>query len=135
MSLIHGQQNNWLATQTQQKSTTKAITDKAKAKANEIGEAVASSGVVEVISQASKDTKSIGDSLLKGLKSGDNENSTEELQPQPQSQPSPSGVTGGRKRRRKSRKSRRKKSRKSRRSRRRKSKRKTRRRRKRRNRK
>jgi len=101
----------------------------------QVGQTVASSGVVEVLSKASEDTIDMGDSLLKGLKSGDNENSTQEPQPQPQPQPSPSGVTGGRKRRRKSRRSRRKKSRKSRRSRRRKSKRKTRRRRKRRNRK
>ena len=113
---------------TEQKSTTEAITDKAKAKANEIGEAFASSGVVEVISQASKDTKSIGDSWNTGYQKS--QGGSEE-----EPQPSPSGVTGGRKRRRKSRKSRRKKSRKSRRSRRRKSKRKTRRRRKRRNRK
>ena len=117
----------------------KSITDKAKeaitGRLAEVGQTVANNpqvqGVGEAISKASKDTSDMGDSLLNGIKSSYNENSTEE----PQQLPSPSGVTGGRKRRRKSRKSRRRKSRKSRRSRRRKSKRKTRRRRKRRNRK
>lgn len=96
----------------------KAITDKAM----EVGEAVASSGLAEAISQASIDTKSMGDSWNTGYQKS--QDSAEEKSPQP---------TGGRKRRKKSRKSRRRKSRKSRRSRRRKSKRKTRRRRKRRN--
>ena len=84
---------------------------------SEVGQTVASSGVVEVISKASEDTKSMGDSWNTGYQKSQ-DGAEEKSQPQP----SPSGVTGGRKRRRNLVKSRRKKSRKSRRSRRRKSK-------------
>ena len=114
---------------TEQKSTTEAITGKAKEKAEEVGKAIADSGVVEAISQASEQVDDAGNRFITGLKSSETESVNLSQQQQT------SVATGGRKRRRKSRKSRRKKSRKSRRSRRRKSNRKTRRRRKRRNRK
>ena len=111
------------------------ITDKAKEaitdKAKKVGEEVASSEVVKIISEASEDIKNAATSFDTGLKSAE----SQESHGPKETPPSPSKITGGRKRRRKSRKSRRRKSRKSRRSRRRKSKRKTRRRRKRRNRK
>ena len=100
----------------------KSITDKAKEKAKEVVSTVSDNekvqGLVETLKQANQELLEQGTVFANSVKE----------------EPIPV-ATGGRKRRKKSRKSRRRKSRKSRRSRRRKSKRKTRRRRKRRNRK
>ena len=100
----------------------KSITEKAKDKANQVVRTVSENekvqGVAETLTQANQQLLEQGTVFVDSVK--------DEQIPV---------ATGGRKRRRKSRKSRRRKSRKSRRSRRRKSKRKTRRRRKRRNRK
>lgn len=100
----------------------KSITDKAKDKAKQVVSTVSDNenvqGVVETLKQANQQLLEQGTVFANSVKDEQ-----------------PSVATGGRKRRKKSRKSRRRKSRKSRRSRRRKSKRKTRRRRKRRNRK